>query len=71
MAYYEASIDDNDPGFIYSGGWELVTQDGDWRGTMHSTSIPGSYARVRFTGPSCLQRANVLENAHCQKSWSL
>ncbi|KAF5309896.1 hypothetical protein D9619_010384 [Psilocybe cf. subviscida] len=50
MAYYASSIDDSDSAFIYSGGWELVTEDGDWRGTMHSTYTPGSYARVRFTG---------------------
>lgn len=50
MSIYEASIDDNDPQIIYSDGWVLVTSDGDWRGTMHSTSNIGASARVRFTG---------------------
>ncbi|KAF8954566.1 hypothetical protein BDZ97DRAFT_1766053 [Flammula alnicola] len=50
MTYYASSIDDNDPSVIYSGGWELITSDGSWTGTMHSTSVPGSYARLRFTG---------------------
>ena len=50
MALYSASIDDNDPTVIYSSGWVLITSDPPWTGTMHSTSIPGSYARFRFTG---------------------
>jgi len=51
MSLYPASFDDNDPAIVYSGsGWELVTEDGQWRGTMHSTSVTGSWARVRFTG---------------------
>ncbi|KAF9044449.1 hypothetical protein BJ165DRAFT_1612094 [Panaeolus papilionaceus] len=51
MSIYQGSVDDNDPAIIYSGsGWILVTQDVDWRGTMHSTSVPGSWARFRFTG---------------------
>ncbi|KAF8955044.1 hypothetical protein BDZ97DRAFT_1927517 [Flammula alnicola] len=50
MTYYASSIDDNDPSVIYSSGWELITSDGSWTGMMHSTSVPGSYARLRFTG---------------------
>ncbi|KAJ3505726.1 hypothetical protein NLJ89_g7267 [Agrocybe chaxingu] len=50
MSIYPASIDDNDPAFIYSPGWELITKDGSWTGTMHSTDKPGAFARVRFTG---------------------
>ncbi|KAH9485592.1 hypothetical protein JR316_0002502 [Psilocybe cubensis] len=50
MSLYEGSIDDNDPQIIYSDGWELVTSDGNWHGTMHSTSTIVSSARVRFTG---------------------
>ncbi|PPQ74098.1 hypothetical protein CVT26_006477 [Gymnopilus dilepis] len=50
MSVYPASIDDNDPQVIYSDGWVLVTQDGSWTGTMHSTSVTGSWARLRFTG---------------------
>jgi len=50
MSVYEASIDDSDPQVLYSNGWVPVTQDGDWTGTMHSTSDIGSSARVRFTG---------------------
>lgn len=50
MSLYSASIDDNDPTVIYSSNWEFITSDPPWTGTMHSTSIPGSYARFRFTG---------------------
>ncbi|KAJ3505497.1 hypothetical protein NLJ89_g7387 [Agrocybe chaxingu] len=50
MSIYPASIDDNDPAFIYSPGWELITKDGSWTGTMHSTDKTGAFARVRFTG---------------------
>ena len=52
MSIYPASIDDNDPQVIYSSGWVLITSDGSWTGTEHSTSIFGSTASIRFTGPS-------------------
>lgn len=51
MSIYPASIDDNDPQVLYSSGWVLVTSDPPWTGTMHSTSVVGATASVRFTGP--------------------
>ncbi|KDR76565.1 hypothetical protein GALMADRAFT_210516 [Galerina marginata CBS 339.88] len=58
MSVYPASIDDNDPQVLYSSGWELVTKDLSWTGTMHSTSVIGSWARVRFTGSGSLSKAS-------------
>ncbi|KAF8154584.1 hypothetical protein B0H34DRAFT_799352 [Crassisporium funariophilum] len=54
MSIYGASVDDNDSQIIYSTNngltWASITSDGDWSGTMHSTSLVGASARVRFTG---------------------
>jgi hypothetical protein len=61
MSLYGASIDDNDPAVIYSSGWELITSDGSWTGTMHSTSNLGAYARFRFTGKFLGHRAHEYE----------
>lgn len=37
------TIDDTDPAITYSGGWSVD-------GSLHSTTIVGSTATIRFTG---------------------
>ena len=65
MSVYSASIDDNDPAMTYSPDWVLITSDGSWTGTMHSTSILGASASFRFTGKCVGHRAlKYEETAH-------
>ena len=63
MPIYSASIDDNDPAVTYSSDWVLITSDPPWTGTMHSTSIPGNYAKFRFTGMYVRCKAHKFEES--------
>ncbi|KAJ3505495.1 hypothetical protein NLJ89_g7385 [Agrocybe chaxingu] len=68
MSVYEASIDDSDPAVLYSDGWVPVTEDGTWRGTMHSTSIIGSTVRIRFRGSAVAVICTIPTGGEGQRS---